>query len=237
MADSLFTPTSAQTSDAESLSYVFKRLLSGAFFIELVEVMAVRGEAPNLVVDVMPLVTRTDPSGAMIPNSEAFNVPVFRLQRGNSAIIMNPVVGDIGMIAVCDRDNSVARANRKQSVPGSKRTHSKSDALYLGGFLNSSPDQFIEFADGALNITTPNPVYITCSKANIIAPDGVDMTTPLLHVIGGGIKADKDITDNADSQASTVKQLRDAHNDHDHDVENIQPGGNTRTSKKTSDQV
>ncbi|CND01021.1 phage baseplate protein [Yersinia enterocolitica] len=237
MDSSLFTPTSAQTSEAESLSYVFKELLSGAFFIELVEVMNIQGEAPDLVVDVIPLVTRTDPSGATIQNSEIFNVPVFRLQRGGSAIIMNPVIGDIGMIAICDRDNSIARANRRQSVPGSKRTHSKSDALYLGGFLNNHPSQFIEFADGSINITSPNPVNITCSKANIIAPEGVDMTTSLLHVIGGGIKADKDITDNADSQPSTVKQLRDAYNAHDHDVVNVQGGSSTITSNATDNQV
>ncbi len=175
MADYLFTPTNTQTSDPESQKYIFQKLLSGAFFIELVQVMAIRGSAPNLVVDVMPLVTRTNPDGAMIDNSPVYNVPVFRLQRGASAIIMNPVIGDIGMIAVCDRDNSIARANRKQSVPGSKRTHSKSDALYLGGFLNDQPSQFIEFADGAINITTPNPVNITCSSATVTAPDGVDL--------------------------------------------------------------
>lgn len=233
MADNLFTPTSAQTSDAESLAYIFKKLLSGAFFIELVEVMAIRGSAPNLVVDVLPLVTRTDPSGATIQNSEIFNVPVFRLQRGDSAVIMNPVIGDIGMIAICDRDNSVARANRKQSVPGSKRTHSKSDALYLGGFLNAQPTQFIEFADGSINITTPNPVNINCSKANITAPNGVDMTTPLLHIIGGAIKADKDITDNATSQSSTLKTLRDNYDLHRHPVSGVQSGGSTVTSNTT----
>lgn len=169
MADHLFTPTSAQTSDAENLSYVFKKLLSGAFFIELVEVTAIRGTAPNLVVDVMPLVTRTDPSGATIQNSEIFNVPVFRLQRGMSAVIMNPVPGDIGMIAICDRDNSIARANRKQSVPGSKRMHSKSDALYLGGFLNSQPAEYVEFTSSGINIKSPGTVNINGLK---VLPDG-----------------------------------------------------------------
>lgn len=164
MADHLFTPTSAQTSDAENLSYVFKKLLSGAFFIELVEVRAMRGTAPNLVVDVIPLVTRTDPSGATIQNSEIFNVPVFRLQRGASAIIMNPEPGDIGMIAVCDRDNSIARANRKQSVPGSKRMHSKSDALYLGGFLNPQPAEYVEFTSSGINIKSPGTVNINGLK-------------------------------------------------------------------------
>lgn len=217
MADHLFTPTSAQTSDAENLSYVFKKLLSGAFFIELVEVTAIRGTAPNLVVDVMPLVTRTDPSGATIQNSEIFNVPVFRLQRGASAIIMNPVAGDIGMIAICDRDNSIARANRKQSVPGSKRMHSKSDALYLGGFLNQAPTQYVEFAD---------------NKINIVAPNGVNITTPDMYV-SGNIRAGGDITDNVGTQSASLKTLRDKYDQHKHPVPGVQTGGSTVTSNTT----
>lgn len=232
MADYLFTPTSAQTSDAENLSYVFKKLLSGAFFIELVEVLAVRGVAPNLVVDVLPLVTRTDPSGAMIDNSPVFNVPVWRLQRGESAVIMDPVAGDIGLAAICDRDNSIARINRKQSVPGSKRTHSKSDAIYLGGVLNGQPSQFIEFADGAINITTPNPVNITCSSANITAPDGVNVTTPTMHVTGN-ITAGGDITDNNGTQSASLKTLRDKYDQHKHAVPGVQTGGSTVTSNTT----
>lgn len=221
MPDHLFTPTSAQTSDAENLSYVFKKLLSGAFFIELVEVTAIRGTAPNLVVDVIPLVTRTDPSGATIQNSEIFNVPVFRLQRGASAIIMNPVPGDIGMIAICDRDNSIARANRKQSVPGSKRMHSKSDALYLGGFLNQAPTQYVEFAD---------------NKINIVAPNGVNITTPDMYV-SGNIRAGGDITDNVGTQSASLKTLRDKYDQHKHPVPGVQTGGSTVTSNTTDKPV
>lgn len=232
MAENLFTPTAAQTSDPESLKYIFQKLLSGAFFIELVQVIAIRGSAPNLVVDVLPLVARTGPSGAMIDNSPIYNVPVWRLQRGGSAVIMNPVAGDIGMIAVCDRDNSIARANRKPSVPGSKRTHSKSDAIYLGGLLNSQPTQFIEFADGAINITTPNPVNINCSTANITAPDGVNVTTPLMHV-SGNITAGGDITDNSGTQSASLKNLRDKYDVHRHAVSGVQGGNSTVTSNTT----
>lgn len=221
MADHLFTPTSAQTSDAENLSYVFKKLLSGAFFIELVQVTAIRGDSPNLVVDVIPLVTRTDPSGATIQNSEIFNVPVFRLQRGVSAVIMNPVPGDIGMIAICDRDNSIARANRKQSVPGSKRMHSKSDALYLGGFLNQAPTQYVEFAD---------------NKINIVAPNGVNITTPDMYV-SGNIRAGGDITDNVGTQSASLKTLRDKYDQHKHPVPGVQTGGSTVTSNTTDKPV
>ncbi|CAI9399120.1 hypothetical protein CCAJJPOJ_00154 [Lelliottia sp. T2.26D-8] len=217
MADSMFTPTSAQMSDAESASYIFKRLLSGAFFIELVQVVAVRGDMPNLVVDVMPLVARTDPSGAIIDNSTVFNIPVFRLQRGSSAIIMNPVVGDIGMMAVCDRDTSIARANLKQSPPGTKRSHSKSDGLYLGGLLNQPATQFIEFAD---------------NKLNIVAPYGVEVTTPLMHV-SGDITSGGNITDNSGTQSASLKTLRDNYDLHKHPVTGIQTGGSTVTSNVT----
>ncbi|HEN3607741.1 TPA: phage baseplate protein [Yersinia enterocolitica] len=232
MNENLFTPTNAQASNAESFSYAFERLMTGMFFIEIVKVKEVKGVAPNLVVDVLPLVSRTDRTGSMIPNSIIYNIPVFRLQRGNSAIIMNPVTGDIGMIAVCDRDNSVARANLAQSVPGSSRTHSKSDALYFGGFLNGQPTQFIEFADGAINITSPNPVNITCSKATVIAPDGVEFTTPLAH-FSGDIRADGNITDNAGSQSASLKTLRDKYDGHKHPVTGVQTGTSTVTSNVT----
>lgn len=236
MSENLFTPTNAQVSDAESLSYIFKKLLSEASFIEIAIVTAVRGEAPNLVVDVKPLVTQLNQSKEMIPNSEVYSIPVFRLQRGGSAIIMNPVPGDIGFIAMCDRDTSLARANRKESVPGSRRTHSKSDGIYLGGLLNMPPEQFLEFADNAINITSPNLVNITCSKANITAPDGVEMTTPLLKV-SGAIQANGDITDNAASQLSTMKQLREAYNKHTHEVKGVQGGNDNKTSEKPGNSV
>ena len=232
MDNTQFTPTNAQINDAESMAYAFEMLLSGYYFFEIAKVVAVRGAAPNLVVDVLPLVTKRDRSGAMIRNSTIYDLPVFRLQRGNSAIIMNPVVGDIGLIAVSDRDTSLVRANLKESLPGSDRKHSKSDAHYLGGILNKEPTQFIEFADSAINITSPNPVNINCTKANVTAPDGVEMETPLLKV-SGAIQAGGDITDNSGSQASTMKQLRDNYDTHKHNVDNVQGGTSTITSNVT----
>ncbi|AYN25782.1 phage baseplate protein [Buttiauxella sp. 3AFRM03] len=236
MDDNLFTPTSAQVSESESLEYIFEMLMSGRFFIEIAKVQAVRGEAPNLVVDAIPLLSRTDRTGAMIANSTLYDLPVFRLQRGNSAIVMNPVVGDIGLIGVCDRDTSLIRANLKESVPGSKRKNSKSDAIYFGGILNQIPTQFIEFADGAINITSPNPVNITCTKANVTAPDGVEMTTPLLKV-SGSIQAGGNITDNSGTQSASLKTLRDNYDAHKHPVTGVQTGGSTVTSNATDKPV
>jgi hypothetical protein len=164
-----YTPPASNSNDAEMQVFMFSQLMNGLFFIELVQVMKVSGEAPNLVVDVLPLVTQRDHTGAMINNSQIYNVPLFRLQGGTSAVIMDPVVGDIGSILVCDKDNSGARANRKPSLPGTNRSHSKSDALYLGGFLNGQPTEWVRFTGTGINIKSPGTVDINGLK---ILPDG-----------------------------------------------------------------
>ncbi len=164
-----YTPPQSNSNDGEAQAFMFAQFMNGLFFIELVQVMKVSGAAPNLVVDVLPLVTQRDHTGAMINNSQIYNVPVFRLQRGTSAVIMDPVEGDIGAILVCDKDNSGARANRKQSLPGTNRSHSKSDALYIGGFLNGEPTEYAEFTGTGINIKSPGTVDINGLK---ILPDG-----------------------------------------------------------------
>lgn len=228
-----YSQSQNQSNDGDAFASSFNKILNSNYFIRIATVTAVRGEAPNLVVDVLPLVADVRSSDAtMIQGSQIHNIPVWRLQRGNSAIIMNPVVGDIGLIAVSDVDISVARAARKESVPGSNRKHSQSDAIYLGGLLNGQPTQFIEFADGALNITSPNPVNITCSKATIVAPDGVEIIAPLAH-FSGDIKADGNITDNAETQGASLKSLRDNYDVHRHPVSGVQAGSSTVTSNVT----
>lgn len=228
-----FKPAQNSSNDADMFAATFAKFLSSNSFIKCAQVTAVRGTAPNLVVDVLPLVAEVrSEDQTIIMGTEIFNIPVWRLQRGNSAIIMDPVVGDIGVIAVCDTDTTVARKTRKESVPGSGRKHSMSDGIYLGGLLNIQPTQFIEFADNALNITSPNPVNITCTTATIKAPTGVTIDTPLAHFTGN-ITADGDITDNSGTQAASLKTLRDDYNAHRHTVTGVESGSSSVTSNKT----
>ncbi|MBW5853127.1 phage baseplate protein [Yersinia enterocolitica] len=228
-----YSPPQNQSNDGDAFASSFNKLLNSNYFIRLATVTAVRGTAPNLVVDVLPLVAEVRSSDrTIIRGSQIYNIPVWRLQRGGSAIIMDPVAGDIGLIAISDVDISVARSARKESVPGSLRNHSQSDAIYFGGVLNGQPTQFIEFTDGAINITSPNPVNITCSKATVIAPDGMEFTTPLAH-FSGDIKADGNITDNASSQSASLKTLRDKYDGHKHPVTGVQTGTSTVTSNVT----
>ncbi|QHJ83893.1 MAG: hypothetical protein [Caudoviricetes sp.] len=228
--DQFYTAPNANTGDADAFAFNFNKLLAGHYFIEPVKVVEISGSAPNIVLDVLPLVMQQDPAGNSIANSTLYNIPLWRLQRGNSAIIMDPVVGDIGLIAICDRDTSLVRENLAEAPPVEKRKHSKSDAVYLGGLWNQAPTQYIEFADNAINVISPNPVNINCTSVSVTAPDGMTFNTPTLKVTG-------DIIDNSSSQSSTVKQLRVAYNGHSHPVSGVETGGSTVQSSATGDTV
>lgn len=181
-----YQPPSSNTSDAEAFAFNFHRLLSSKFFVELVKVTAIHGEAPNLAVDILPLLTQVDPTGAMIETSVIYGAPVFRLQRGASAVIMDPSPGDIGLALICDGDTTIVRANREPSVPGGRRRHSRSDAVYLGGVLNAAPTEYVKFNGNGIEVKSPGTVNINGLK---ILPDGrlqlVDGSIVDKHTHGG----------------------------------------------------
>ncbi|MEB2418552.1 phage baseplate assembly protein domain-containing protein [Citrobacter sp. R-1.5.2] len=68
------------------------------------------------------------------------------------------------------------------------------------------------------------------TNVTINASEGILANTPVLKCTGG-------IIDNCESNTRTLKELRDAHNDHDHVVKNVQKGNDDATSEKTEEQV
>nr|WP_268747254.1 Gp138 family membrane-puncturing spike protein [Photorhabdus aegyptia] len=139
-------------------------------------------------VDVKPMVHNMTGTGRKIENGIIYNVPVFRLQRGNSAVIMNPVVGDIGLIAICDRDISSVRATKAPTLPGSKRTHNYSDAIYLGGVLNAEPQQYVEFVDNQVNIVSPNKINVVAPTTEMTSSNSITMNSPSIILNGAVIQ-------------------------------------------------
>ncbi|MGU3529143.1 phage baseplate assembly protein domain-containing protein [Raoultella planticola] len=75
------------------------------------------------------------------------------------------------------------------------------------------------------NVEVNNAATVT-----INASESIMANTPLLKCTG-------DIVDNCESNSKTLKQLRDAYNEHDHDVKEVQSGESTITSEKTAEQV
>lgn len=170
------TPTHA-ASDLNAISFLIAQQLASTRTALLVKVLAVTndgGVTPVGTVNVQPLVKKVDGLGNTYSYGTVFALPYLRLQGGNDAVILDPKVGDIGLAIVADRDISAVKATKAEAAPGSSRKFSLSDGLYLGGFLNGTPVQFVQFnADG---ITVKSPTKITVQAPEIELDGAVHVT-------------------------------------------------------------
>lgn len=156
------------------LQFVVGQMIAEMQTVALVEVIGVSndgGLSPVGTVDVRPLVHQMGGNRTAVPHGVIYKIPYMRLQGGANAIILDPQIGDIGMCGFCSRDSSTVVATRKAALPASLRKYNWSDGLYIGGFLNGTPTQYIRFYDDGIDIVSP-------TKVRIISPN-VEMTGDL----------------------------------------------------------
>lgn len=179
----LFTNRPQDTSsEANAQQFLMHQFLMGKAFITLALVTSVNDSGE--VVSVKPMVDGFTGGGDRIPSGVISGVPVWRLQRGASAVIMPPVVGDIGLIAICDRDITAVKATKDAALPGSNRTHSYSDAIYLGGVLNAEPSQYVKFANDGIDIVSPLVVQVNGNTVVVNADEKISLNAPIIEANG-----------------------------------------------------
>ncbi|WP_147196058.1 Gp138 family membrane-puncturing spike protein [Pantoea sp. CCBC3-3-1] len=166
--------------DTNAQAFMMQKMLMSNAFITLAMVAEVNGE----ILAVKPLVDGFTGAGDRIPKTIIYGVPVWRLQRGASAVIMPPIVGDIGLIAICDRDISGVKATKENSLPGSNRTHNYADAIYLGGVLNAEPSQYVKFSNDGIDIVSPLLVSIAAPSVQIDADSSFSINSPNIILNG-----------------------------------------------------
>jgi hypothetical protein len=156
-----------------------------------VQVKKVTGGAVGAppVVDVLPLVNLMDGQGNASSHGTISGVPVVRMQGGKNAIIVDPVVDDIGWLMVADRDISAVKANKgDRSNPGSFRRHNLADGVYFGGILNpADPTQYVQFTKDGLKIVDKNSNIIELKDGEI------DITATKVR-LNGNLEVHGDIT-------------------------------------------
>jgi Phage protein Gp138 N-terminal domain/GpV Apex motif len=165
----LLDPENAGT-DYTSQLFIMRQFLSTVHTAQLVVVKAVTnagGVAPVGFVDVLPLVSQLDGADNALAHATIFNVPYFRLQGGANAVIIDPKVGDIGVAVFAERDISQVKINKATSRPGSKRKHDMADGLYMGGFLNGAPAQYVRFGTDGIEITSPTAINLNAPTINL----------------------------------------------------------------------
>lgn len=181
-------------SDYNNLAFVIKAITMKNAHAALVQVLSVTNAGqiePVGMVSVQPMVSQTDGFGNLTPHGEIFNIPYMRLQGGANAIILDPQVGDIGLAVFCDRDISVVKATKAVGAPGSWRQNDRADGLYVGGFLNGTPSQTVQFSASGITITSPNAITLNATNINlngVVTIDGNVATTGTLtnnsHAVG-----------------------------------------------------
>lgn len=149
------------------------------------------GLSPVGFVDVTPLVNQLDAAGNPTPHVTIFNVPYFRLQGGKNAIIIDPEPGDIGIAVFASRDITKVKATKAAANPGSFRQYSFADGLYLGGMLNTVPEQYVQFSTAGIRMHSPTKIKLDAPDIQLVA-DTVEIdagtsttvTTPIFTVNG-----------------------------------------------------
>lgn len=157
----------------EQLNFLILQSLLKLETSSLVRVVSVNasGLAPVGTVNVVVLVAQLTGDNQTRPGVEIPNVPYFRLQGGANAVIIDPKPGDIGMACFASRDISSVKAARRAAPPGSLRHHDFSDGMYVGGFLNAAPTQYIHFTDSGIVVHSPYSVSVNAPAATVNAPD------------------------------------------------------------------
>lgn len=91
---------------------------------------------------------------------------------------------------------------------------------------------FVKLTENGIEVEAKGkPVTVTnATTVTVTAIGKIRLETPRLEVTG-------DVIDNCDSNGATLKALRDAHNDHDHIVKNVQSGNDEKTSEKPGEIV
>lgn len=190
--------------DANAQAFMMQQMLMSNAFITLAVVDEVSDDGD--IVSVKPMIDGFTGSGDRIPKTIIYGVPVWRLQRGASAVIMTPVAGDIGLIAICDRDISGVKATRESSLPGSNRTHNYADAIYLGGVLNADPSQYVRFANDGIDIVSPLSVNINAPMASFSDDVSIGGELNVIgDVTGAGVKLSTHVHGGVESGGSNTQ--------------------------------
>lgn len=163
-------PTSAAT-EYQALQFMVLQRLMRVQTAILVKIEAVHGGGlgPVGTCDVLPLVDQIDGAGNVVPHQTIYGRPYLRQQGGASAVILDPSVGDLGLMVFCSRDISSVIASGASGPPASRRIFSYADGLYVGGALNGEPTQYIEFLPAGAGITIVSPGPVTINGAQISA--------------------------------------------------------------------
>jgi hypothetical protein len=181
--------TGSDADDFQSTHFMIQRMISRVQTLTLAKVVSCSnagGLSAIGTVSVQPMVAMLDGYGNAMEHGTLVNLPYMRIQGGSNAIILDPQPGDVGLVGFCSRDISSVKNTGQVGVPGSKRAHSMSDGVYIMSVYGGSPTQYVRFANGVLEVVTPDTVHIKAGTSVVVDSPVITLNGMLNQGTGSG---------------------------------------------------
>lgn len=153
--------------------FIIQQLISNVHTMIPVEVVSVSVPTSTLApigrCSVRPLVQQVDGNNNVYGRGQIINVPYLRVQGGKNAVVLDPVVGDVGLCGFCERDISMVKRTGAEAAPNTRRQYSLNDAVYMFTMMSGMPEQFVHFKDSGIDIKSTGDINI---NGLIIKPNG-----------------------------------------------------------------
>ena len=153
--------------------FIIQQLISNVHTMIPVEVVSVSVPTGTLApigrCSVRPLVQQVDGNNNVYGRGQIINVPYLRVQGGKNAVVLDPVVGDVGLCGFCERDISMVKRTGAEAAPNTRRQYSLNDAVYMFTMMSGMPEQYVHFKDSGINIKSTGDINI---NGLIIKPNG-----------------------------------------------------------------
>ena len=153
--------------------FIIQQLISNIHTMIPVEVVSVSVPTGTLApigrCSVRPLVQQVDGNNNVYGRGQIINVPYLRVQGGKNAVVIDPVVGDVGLCGFCERDISMVKRTGVEAAPNTRRQYSLNDAVYMFTMMSGVPEQYVHFKDNGIDIKSTGDINI---NGLIIKPSG-----------------------------------------------------------------
>lgn len=172
---------SSDASDYNAMQFIIAAALAKMQTVSIAKVVAVHGGgvAPNGTVDIEVLINLMTGNRIAVPHGMIYDVPFVRTQGGPSAVICDPAVGDIGLVAFASRDISGVKATKGTANPGTNRVFDWADAVYVGGMLNGTPSQYLEMSTGGILLLSPTAIKLQAPAIEVTGDTTFDASVDI----------------------------------------------------------
>jgi hypothetical protein len=178
------------THDFNVLNFIIDQFLASKYFVRVVSVISVN-EA-NQTVSVQIATNQLDGQGNATPHGTINNIPYAGGQSGTNSFVATPVVGDLGVMVVSDRDISAVQSSKAIANPGSYRKNAAADGIYLLSIFNkNAPTQFLKWTAAGLNFQDASGNTMQTGSSGFTfnsAGDFVVNGVSLLHHLHSGVQ-------------------------------------------------